>query len=186
MRWLIQLTYGSMFVHVPVLGRAPRGCTSTLVGRRRSSHNSAGRSRPTSRKGGNVRRSRYAEPRASTVIPNVRPWKRTGVQGHGDRVSGSAPSLPSGTPREIVELLQRRVRRQQVRPDVKERLAVPWLRSVAGNVPGSRGHIKAESRLNEKRVLIKLTSRLNDPWTVAGEAMGEEDVDPVQPKHMLP
>jgi tripartite-type tricarboxylate transporter receptor subunit TctC len=141
--WLFKLTYGLDVVHVPFSGGSAPAVTSTLAGQTPILHIILPAVSPYIKEG-TLRPLAVASRVRSPVIPNVPTLEEAGVPGH-EIAFWIGAFVPSGTPREIVDLLQRRFAAAITHTDVKERLAVLGYDPVAGTSQEFAAHIKAES-----------------------------------------
>jgi len=141
--WLFKLTYGLDVVHVPFSGGSAPAVISTLAGQTPILHIILPAVSPHIKEG-TLRPLAVASRVRSPVIPNVPTLEEAGVPGH-EIAFWIGAFVPSGTPREIVDLLQRRFAAAITHPDVKERLAVLGYDPVAGTSQEFAAHIKAES-----------------------------------------
>ena len=141
--WLFKLTYGLDVIHVPFPGGGGPAVISTLAGQTPILHILV----PAVSihvKEGTLRPLAVASRVRSPVIPNVPTLEEAGVPGH-EVGYWTGALVPNGTPREIVDWLQRRFAAAITEPGVKERLALLGYDPVAGTSEEFAAHIKAES-----------------------------------------
>ena len=141
--WLFKLTYGLDVVHVPFSGGSAPAVLSTLAGQTPILHIILPAVSPHIKEG-TLRPLAVASRVRSPVIPNVPTLEEAGVPGH-EVGYWTGALVPNGTPREIVDWLQRRFAAAITEPGVKERLAVLGYDPVAGTSEEFAAHIKAES-----------------------------------------
>jgi tripartite-type tricarboxylate transporter receptor subunit TctC len=141
--WLFKLTYGLDVVHVPFPGGGGPAVTSTLAGQTPILHIAVPAVSPYIKEG-TLRPLAVASRARSPVVPNVPTLEEAGVPGH-EVGYWTGALVPNGTPREIVDMLQRRFAAAITHPDVKERLAVLGYDPVAGTSEEFTAHIRAES-----------------------------------------
>lgn len=128
---LFRLTYKLDLVHVPFTG-APPAVQATIGGHTPIAF-TALPSSLSAIQAGQVRAIGIAATERAKQIPDVPTFAEQGVKDQeADTLTGIV--APSGTPREIVELLAREIAKAVARPDVRERLAALGFKPVA-NMP---------------------------------------------------
>jgi tripartite-type tricarboxylate transporter receptor subunit TctC len=140
--WLFKLTEGLDVIHVPFQGALP-AVNSTLAGQTPILHILVPAVVPYI-KDGTLRPLAVAGHTRAPVIPNVPTLEEAGVPGHEVGFWFGA-LVPTGTPKEIVDLLQHNIAEILAQPDVKERLAVLGFDAVGGTSHEFASHIGAES-----------------------------------------
>jgi tripartite-type tricarboxylate transporter receptor subunit TctC len=140
--WLFKLSQGLDVIHVPFQGALP-AVTSTLAGQTPILHILVPAVAPYI-KNGTLRPLAVASHARAPVIPDVPTLEEAGVPGHEVGFWFGA-LVPTGTPKEIVELLHHNIAEIIAQPDFKERLGVLGFDAVAGTSQEFARHIRAES-----------------------------------------
>jgi len=116
---LFKLATGTSMTHVPYRGSAP-ALTDLISGRTQVMFDNLASALPQV-KAGSLRALALTGPNRSPAIPDLPTLKESGVD--VEAVSWFGLFLPSGTSKEIVDRLNREVRRIVMQPDVKAHLA---------------------------------------------------------------
>src|SRR5262245_18149632 len=125
---LFRLSYKLDLVHVPFTGAAP--AVQATVGNHTPIAFTALPSSLSAILSGQLRAIGVAAKERAAQIPDVSTFAEQGVTGQeADTLTGIV--APSGTPKEIVELLAREIAKSVARPDVKEKLATLGFKPVA-------------------------------------------------------
>src|SRR4051795_5761570 len=138
---LFRLTYKLDLVHVPFTGAAP--AVQSTVGGHTPVAFTALPSSLAAIQAGQVRAIGVAASEREPQVPDVPTFAEQGVkEQEADTLTGIV--APAGTPKEIVDLLAREIRKSVDRPEVRERLATLGFRPV-GNTPDEfSARIKSE------------------------------------------
>lgn len=140
--WLFRLEYNLDVVHVPFQGAAP-AVQSVLAGDTPILHNVLPAVAPYVRDG-RMRALAIAAKKRSPVFPDVPTLEEAGIPGH--EVSFWMGVLaPAGTPKDVVDALQRQIAKAMSSPDAKERLATIGFDPTESTPDQFAAHIKAES-----------------------------------------
>ena len=138
---LFRLTYKLDLVHVPFTGAAP--AVQATIGGHTPIAFTALPSSLAAIQAGQVRAIGLAATERAQQIPDVPTFAEQGVKDQeGDTLTGIV--VPSGTPKEIVELLSREIAKSVARPEVRERLATLGFRPVANTPAEFTARIKLE------------------------------------------
>src|SRR3954466_2410939 len=138
---LFRLTYKLDLVHVPFTGAAP--AVQATVGNHTPIAFTALPSSLAAIQAGQVRAIGVAATERAAQIPDVPTFAEQGLNGQeADTLTGIV--APSGTPKEIVELLAREIAKSVDRPEVRERLATLGFRPVANTPEEFSARIKSE------------------------------------------
>jgi tripartite-type tricarboxylate transporter receptor subunit TctC len=138
---LFRLTYKLDLVHVPFTGAAP--AVQATVGNHTPIAFTALPSSLAAIQAGQVRAIGVAATERAAQIPDVPTFAEQGLNGQeADTLTGIV--APSGTPKEIVELLAREIAKAVARPDVKEKLATLGFKPVANTPDEWTARIKLE------------------------------------------
>src|SRR3954466_9682384 len=136
-----RLTYKLDLVHVPFTGAAP--AVQSTVGGHTPIAFTALPSSMAAIQAGQVRAIGIAATERAPQVPDVPTFAEQGVKDQeADTLTGIV--APSGTPKEIVDLLAREIRKSVARPEVQERLANLGFRPVANSPEEFAARIKAE------------------------------------------
>jgi tripartite-type tricarboxylate transporter receptor subunit TctC len=138
---LFRLTYKLDLVHVPFTGAAP--AVQATIGGHTPIAFTALPSSLAAIQAGQVRAIGLAATERAQQIPDVPTFAEQGVKDQeADTLTGVV--VPSGTPKEIVELLSREIAKSVARPAVRERLATLGFRPVANTPAEFTARIKLE------------------------------------------
>jgi tripartite-type tricarboxylate transporter receptor subunit TctC len=138
---LFRLTYKLDLVHVPFTGAAP--AVQATIGGHTPIAFTALPSSLAAIQAGQVRAIGLAATERAQQIPDVPTFAEQGVKDQeADTLTGIV--VPSGTPKEIVELLSREIAKSVARPEVRERLATLGFRPVANTPAEFTARIKLE------------------------------------------
>src|SRR4051794_6817746 len=138
---LFRLTYKLDLVHVPFAGAAP--AVQSTVGGHTPIAFTALPSSMAAIQAGQVRGIGIAATERSEQVPDVPTFAEEGVKDQeADTLTGIV--APSGTPKPIVDLLAREIKKSVARPEVRERLAKLGFRPVANSPDEFGARIKAE------------------------------------------
>jgi tripartite-type tricarboxylate transporter receptor subunit TctC len=138
---LFRLTYKLDLVHVPFTGAAP--AVQATIGGHTPIAFTALPSSLAAIQAGQVRAIGLAATERAQQIPDVPTFAEQGVKDQeADTLTGIV--VPSGTPKEIVELLSREIAKSVARPAVRERLATLGFRPVANTPAEFTARIKLE------------------------------------------
>jgi tripartite-type tricarboxylate transporter receptor subunit TctC len=138
---LFKATYGVDIIHVPFTGGGP-AMNSTIGGHTPISFPALSTAAPSIR-GGKVRGLAVMSPKRSSALPDVPTMVESGL---GDQQADVFVGIlvPAGTPRPVIDLLNREIVGALAQPDVKARLATLGFEPI-GNTPDQFGAwIKAE------------------------------------------
>jgi tripartite-type tricarboxylate transporter receptor subunit TctC len=138
---LFKATYGVDIIHVPFTGGGP-AMNSTIGGHTPISFPALSTAAPSIR-GGKVRGLAVMSPKRSSALPDVPTMVESGL---GDQQADVFVGIlvPAGTPRPVIDLLNREIVGALAQPDVKARLATLGFEPI-GNSPDEFGAwIKAE------------------------------------------
>ena len=138
---LFRLSYNLDLVHVPFAGAAP-AVQSTAGGHTPIAFTAL----PSSLgaiQGGQVRAIGIAAAKRSVELPDVPTFAEQGVVGQdADTLTGLV--APAGTPREIIDLLQREIAKSVAQPDLREKLAKLGFDPVANTPDEFTARLKVE------------------------------------------
>jgi tripartite-type tricarboxylate transporter receptor subunit TctC len=138
---LFRLTYKLDLVHVPFAGAAP-AVQSTMGGHTPIAF-TALPSSLAAIQAGQVRAIGVAASERAPQVPDVPTFAEQGMKDQeADTLTGIV--APAGTPKEIVDLLAREIKKTVDRPEVRERLAVLGFRPVANTPDEFSARIKSE------------------------------------------
>src|SRR3954466_3569902 len=138
---LFRLTYKLDLVHVPFAGAAP-AVQSTMAGHTPIAF-TALPSSLAAIQSGQVRAIGIAATERAPQTPEVPTFAEQGVKDQeADTLTGIV--APSGTPKEIVDLLAREIRKSVARPEIRERLGNLGFRPVASTPEEFSARIKSE------------------------------------------
>jgi tripartite-type tricarboxylate transporter receptor subunit TctC len=138
---LFRLTYKLDLVHVPFTGAAP--AVQATIGGHTPIAFTALPSSLAAIQAGQVRAIGVAATQRAQQIPDVPTFAEEGIKDQeADTLTGIV--APSGTPKEIVDLLAREVARSVAQPDVRERLATLGFTPVANTPEEFTARIKLE------------------------------------------
>jgi tripartite-type tricarboxylate transporter receptor subunit TctC len=138
---LFRLTFKLDLVHVPFAGAAP--AVQSTVGGHTPIAFTALPSSLAAIQAGQVRAIGVAASERAPQIPDVPTFAEQGIKDQeADTLTGIV--APSGTPREIVDLLAREIKKSVARPEVRERLANLGFRPVANTPDEFAARIKLE------------------------------------------
>ena len=138
---LFRLSFKLDLVHVPFTGAAP--AVQATVGGHTPVAFTALPSSMAAIQAGQVRAIGIAAAQRSPQIPDVATFAEQGITGQdADTLTGIV--APAGTPKEIVELLAREIKKSVAKPEVKERLATLGFNPVANTPDEWAARIKLE------------------------------------------
>src|SRR5436305_14502768 len=138
---LFRLTYKLDLVHIPFAGAAP--AVQSTVGGHTPIAFTALPSSMAAIQAGQVRAIGIAATERSEQVPDVPTFAEEGVKDQeADTLTGIV--APAGTPKQIVELLSREIKKSVARPEVRERLAKLGFRPVANTPDEFAARIKLE------------------------------------------
>jgi len=138
---LFRLTYKLDLVHVPFTGAAP--AVQATIGGHTPIAFTALPSSLAAIQAGQVRAIGVAATQRAQQIPDVPTFAEEGIKDQeADTLTGIV--APSGTPKEIVDLLAREIARSVAQPDVRERLATLGFTPVANTPEEFTARIKLE------------------------------------------
>jgi len=138
---LFRLSFKLDLVHVPFTGAAP--AVQATVGGHTPVAFTALPSSMAAIQAGQVRAIGIAATQRSPQIPDVATFAEQGITGQeADTLTGIV--APAGTPKEIVELLAREIKKSVAKPEVKERLATLGFNPVANTPDEWQARIKLE------------------------------------------
>src|SRR4051812_9510692 len=138
---LFRLTYKLDLVHVPFTGAAP--AVQATIGGHTPIAFTALPSSLSAIQAGQVRAIGIAATERAEGVPDVPTFAEQGVKDQeADTLTGIV--APSGTPKEIVDLLAREIKKSVARPEVRERLANLGFRPVANTPDEFAARIKLE------------------------------------------
>ena len=138
---LFRLTYKLDLVHVPFTGAGP--AVQSTIGGHTPIAFTVLPSSLAAIQSGQVRAIGIAATERAEVIAGVPTFAEQGVTGQeADTLTGIV--APSGTPKEIVELLSREIAKSVAQPDVRERLATLGFKPVANAPDEFTARIKLE------------------------------------------
>jgi tripartite-type tricarboxylate transporter receptor subunit TctC len=140
--WLFNLTYGLNVVHVPFQGAAP-AVQAVLTGEPPIFHEVLPAVAPHITQG-TMRALAVASSKRSGLFPDVPTLQEAGTPGH-EVGFWSGVLLPAGTPKEIIELLQRQIAKTMALPEVKDRFVTIGFDPVTSSPEGFAAHMVAES-----------------------------------------
>lgn len=138
---LFRLSFKLDLVHVPFTGAAP--AVQATVGGHTPIAFTALPSSMAAIQAGQVRAIGIAATQRSPQIPDVATFAEQGITGQeADTLTGIV--APAGTPKEIVELLAREIKKSVAKPEVKERLATLGFNPVTNTPDEWAARIKLE------------------------------------------
>src|ERR1043166_4773139 len=138
---LFRLTYKLDLVHVPFTGAAP--AVQATIGGHTPVAFTALPSSLAAIQAGQVRAIGVAATERAPQLPDVPTFAEQGIKDQeADTLTGIV--APSGTPKEIVDLLAREIKKSVARPEVQERLANLGFRPVANTPEEFAARIKLE------------------------------------------
>ncbi len=138
---LFRLSFKIDLVHVPFTGAAP--AVQATVGGHTPVAFTALPSSMAAIQAGQVRAIGIAATQRSPQIPDVATFAEQGITGQeADTLTGIV--APAGTPKEIVELLAREIKKGVAKPEVKEKLATLGFNPVANTPDEWQARIKLE------------------------------------------
>lgn len=140
--WLFKLEYGIDITHVPFQGAAP-AVQSTLSGQTPIFHNVLPAVAPHIRQG-TMRPLAVAASKRSPFFPDVPTLAEAGIPGH-EVGFWLVVLAPAGTPKDVVEVLNRQIARILELPDVKERLQTIGFDPASSTPDAAAAHMKAET-----------------------------------------
>jgi tripartite-type tricarboxylate transporter receptor subunit TctC len=139
---LFKLTYGLDIIHVPFQGGGP-AVMATISGQTQILHITL----PLVAahiKEGTLRGLAVADKRRSDMLPDVPTLEEAGIPRH-EVGYWTGVLTPTGTPDNVVQLLNRLIIKIMALPDVRERLAVLGFRQIASTREDFAAHLKAEA-----------------------------------------
>jgi tripartite-type tricarboxylate transporter receptor subunit TctC len=138
---LFRLTYKLDLVHVPFAGAAP--AVQATIGGHTPIAFTALPSSLAAIQAGQVRAIGIASTERAEQIPDVPTFAEQGLKDQeADTLTGLV--APTGTPKEIVELLARKIAESVAQPEFREKLAVLGFKPVANTPDQFNAHIKLE------------------------------------------
>jgi len=138
---LFRLTFNLDFPHVPFTGAGP-AIQSTLGGHTPVAFSALPPAVPPA-KDGKLRVLGIAADKRVAALPDVPTFAEQGITGQdADTLTGLV--VPAGTPKEVVDLLQREIAKIVALPDVKEKLSVLGFIPVANTPDEFAVRIKSE------------------------------------------
>src|SRR3954464_1690735 len=138
---LFRLAFKLDMVHVPFTGAAP--AVQATIGGHTPIAFTALPSSLAAIQAGQVRAIGIAATERSEQVPDVATFAEQGIKDQeADTLTGIV--APSGTPKEIVDLLAREIAKAVARPDVRERLATLGFKPVANTPDEFAARIKLE------------------------------------------
>lgn len=138
---LFRLSFKLDLVHVPFTGAAP--AVQATVGGHTPVAFTALPSSMAAIQAGQVRAIGIAATQRSPQIPDVATFAEQGITGQeADTLTGIV--APAGTPKEIVELLAREIKKGVAKPEVKDKLAALGFNPVANTPDEWAARIKLE------------------------------------------
>jgi tripartite-type tricarboxylate transporter receptor subunit TctC len=138
---LFRLSYKLDLVHVPFAGAAP--AVQSTVGGHTPIAFTALPSSLAAIQAGQVRAIGIAATERAPQVPDVPTFAEQGIKDQeADTLTGIV--APAGTPKEIVDLLAREIRKSVARPEIRERLGNLGFRPVASTPEEFSARIKAE------------------------------------------
>src|SRR4051795_1163355 len=138
---LFRLAFNLDLVHVPFTGAAP--AVQATIGGHTPIAFTALPSSFSAIQAGQVRALGVAASARAPAIPDVPTYAEQGIKDQeADTLTGIV--APSGTPKEIVDLLAREIKKSVARPEVRERLANLGFRPVANTPDEFAARIKLE------------------------------------------
>jgi len=138
---LFRLSYKLDLVHVPFTGAAP--AVQATIGGHTPIAFTALPSSLAAIQAGQVRAIGVAATQRAQQIPDVPTFAEEGIKDQeADTLTGIV--APSGTPKEIVDLLAREIARSVAQPDIRERLATLGFTPVANTPEEFTARIKLE------------------------------------------
>jgi tripartite-type tricarboxylate transporter receptor subunit TctC len=140
--WLFNLENGIEITHVPFQGAAP-AVQSVLAGQTPVFHNVLPAVAPHIR-AGTMRPLAVAATTRTPHFPDVPTIAEAGYPGH-EVGFWMGMFVPAGTPKDVVEILNRQVARIMALPDVKERMATIGFDPTLSSSQELEAHMKAET-----------------------------------------
>jgi tripartite-type tricarboxylate transporter receptor subunit TctC len=138
---LFRLTYKLDLVHVPFTGAAP--AVQSTVGGHTPIAFTALPSSFAAIQAGQVRAIGIAATERAASVPDIATFAEQGVKDQeADTVTGIV--APAGTPKEIVELLSREIKKAAAQPDVRDKLTAMGFKPVASTPDEFGARIKLE------------------------------------------
>jgi tripartite-type tricarboxylate transporter receptor subunit TctC len=140
--WLFNLENGIDVTHVPFQGAAP-AVQSVLAGQTPVFHNVLPAVAPHIR-AGTMRALAVASSNRTQYFPDVPTIGEAGYPGH-EVGFWMGVFVPVGTPKDLVDVLNKQVARIMTLPDVKERMATIGFDPTVSTSDGLINHMKAET-----------------------------------------
>jgi tripartite-type tricarboxylate transporter receptor subunit TctC len=140
--WLFNLENGIEITHVPFQGAAP-AVQSVLAGQTPVFHNVLPAVAPHIR-AGTMRPLAVAATSRTPYFPDVPTIAEAGYQGH-EVGFWMGMFVPAGTPKDVVEILNKQAARIMTLPDVKERMATIGFDPTLSSSQELDAHMKAET-----------------------------------------
>jgi tripartite-type tricarboxylate transporter receptor subunit TctC len=140
--WLFNLENGIDITHVPFQGAAP-AVQSVLAGQTPVFHNVLPALAPHIR-AGTMRPLAVASSKRTPYFPDVPTISEAGYPGH-EVGFWMGVFVPTGTPKDVVDVLNKQVERIMTLPDVKERLATIGFDPTLSTSQGLSDHMQAET-----------------------------------------
>jgi len=140
--WLFNLENGIEITHVPFQGAAP-AVQSVLAGQTPVFHNVLPAVAPYIR-AGTMRPLAVAATSRTPYFPDVPTIAEAGYQGH-EVGFWMGMFVPAGTPKDVVEILNKQAARIMALPDVKERMATIGFDPTLSSSQELDAHMKAET-----------------------------------------
>jgi tripartite-type tricarboxylate transporter receptor subunit TctC len=140
--WLFNLENGIDISHVPFQGAAP-AVQSVLAGQTPVFHNVLPALAPHIR-AGTMRPLAVASSKRTPYFPDVPTISEAGYPGH-EVGFWMGVFVPTGTPKDVVDVLNKQVERIMTLPDVKERLTTIGFDPTLSTSQGLNDHMQAET-----------------------------------------
>jgi tripartite-type tricarboxylate transporter receptor subunit TctC len=140
--WLFNLENGIEITHVPFQGAAP-AVQSVLAGQTPVFHNVLPTVAPHIR-AGTMRPLTVAASKRTPYFPDVPSIAEAGYPGH-EVGFWMGVFVPAGTPKDLVDILNKQVARVMALPDVKERMAAIGFDPTLSTSQELTDHMKAET-----------------------------------------
>jgi tripartite-type tricarboxylate transporter receptor subunit TctC len=140
--WLFNLENGIDITHVPFQGAAP-AVQSVLAGQTPVFHNVLPALAPHIR-AGTMRPLAVASSKRTPYFPDVPTISEAGYPGH-EVGFWMGVFVPTGTPKDVVDVLNKQVERIMTLPDVKERLTTIGFDPTLSTSQGLSDHMQAET-----------------------------------------
>jgi tripartite-type tricarboxylate transporter receptor subunit TctC len=139
---LFKLSHGLEVVHVPFQGGAP-AVAATIAGHTNILHINLAVVAPYLRDG-RLRALAVADSKRAAAFPDIPTLQESGIPGH-EVGYWNGIVVPTGTPREIIEQLNRQIIQVISLPEVKTRLVTVGFEPIGSTPEAFAAHIAAES-----------------------------------------